>query len=296
MDESKDSRDHEPQERAPAFGDAKSETNGRYEAASPPGVVLVAAYSSTSSEDDRILLDGAPLSSPPVSRAKDSFPRPQPLAESSSIWEAPAAPAESPPAAPALDHRPPNPAGHVDNGSIEIPAVDTSSSGGTEDVGSEPSTSPQPPQPLPADAPAAAGTAPGASPSATMPPAQGAGTPREQGDDGKGSAGGGITAGSGDGGGGADGTSSSFGRVSVMCRFRRFGDAEAEKTSLRSDWLRFGGEGEHESGEGGTVSVRMGGVWSRRGFDKVFKPGVEQVEVKYSGDITHLEIVYHEDT
>ncbi len=274
------SRGHEPQEeRAPAFShsniEARSPPNGGRdggEAASPPGVILVAAYSSNSSEDDRLLHDGA--SSPPISRARDSFPRPSPPAVSSSICGAAAAAAA---AAASPNRAPPTTAGHADNGSVEISAADASSSGGAESVGSAPSTAQggldvPPPQPPPAGA---GPTAPGASPSAIL---SSEGTPKEKDEDGKGGAGGDVTAGDGDGGGG-DGSSSNFGRVSVLCRFRRFGDTETERASTRSDWLRFGGEGEHESGEGGTVSVRMGGLWSRRGFDRVFKPGVEQVEV-----------------
>lgn len=83
--------------------------------------------------------------------------------------------------------------------------------------------------------------------------------------------------------------STSDGRVRVLCRFRRHLDRRGDRGSppAASDWLDFGdggggGNGGNEGGEGSppdTVSVRMGGGWSTRGFDKVFKPGVDQVEV-----------------
>ncbi|CAM9637321.1 unnamed protein product, partial [Scytosiphon promiscuus] len=101
--------------------------------------------------------------------------------------------------------------------------------------------------------------------------------------------------GGGNGNGGSSGSSSvSDGRVRVLCRFRRHSDRRREgaPTPGTGDWLNFGdgggggggggARGTHEGSEGAppdTVSVRMGGGWSTRGFDKVFKPGVEQVEV-----------------
>ena len=80
------------------------------------------------------------------------------------------------------------------------------------------------------------------------------------------------------------------GRVRVLCRFRRFLDAESEWAARRIGWLNFdgsgagGGGGGGETGEPGEgldmVAVRVGGVWSRRKFDRVFRPGVDQGEVR----------------
>lgn len=113
----------------------------------------------------------------------------------------------------------------------------------------------------------------------------------------------------GDGGSFIDNTTSSRdGRVRVLCRFRRPSDREcggrrssSSLSSLRyggGDWLNFRGgtstvrgggiggggddrEGGSESATPDTVSVRMGGVWSRRAFDKVLEPGAEQAQVSY---------------
>ncbi|CAN0335989.1 unnamed protein product, partial [Ectocarpus sp. 12 AP-2014] len=80
-------------------------------------------------------------------------------------------------------------------------------------------------------------------------------------------------------------------RVRVLCRFRRTVERDGEERgSPRGKWLVFGGGGGdgggggggHEGGEGApldTVSLRMGGAWSTRGFDRVLKPGVDQAQV-----------------
>lgn len=94
-------------------------------------------------------------------------------------------------------------------------------------------------------------------------------------------------------------------RVRVICRFREcLGDyddhdgndglreaAESRRISNQmwsgdGEWLYFDDNLEEGRGAGEgmpeTVSVRMGSAWSRRAFDRVFKPGVGQREVIYS--------------
>ncbi|CAN0208392.1 unnamed protein product, partial [Ectocarpus sp. 13 AM-2016] len=86
-------------------------------------------------------------------------------------------------------------------------------------------------------------------------------------------------------------TNSQDDRVRVLCRFRRTVERDGEEWgSPRGKWLVFGGGGGDGGGGGGgqeggegapldTVSVRMGGAWSTRGFDRVLKPGVDQAQV-----------------
>lgn len=82
-------------------------------------------------------------------------------------------------------------------------------------------------------------------------------------------------------------------RVRVLCRFRLCLDeldgagvdgGDRQNYLSRSgidDWLHFDEPSalEEECGGPETVSVRMGSAWSRRVFDKVFKPGTGQAEV-----------------
>ena len=80
----------------------------------------------------------------------------------------------------------------------------------------------------------------------------------------------------------------------MLCRFRRFLDAESQWAARRAGWLDFdtsGGGGGGGGGVGGEqdegldiVAARVGGAWSRRKFDKVFKPGVGQGEVRHRHD------------
>lgn len=86
---------------------------------------------------------------------------------------------------------------------------------------------------------------------------------------------------------------SSNNRVRVLCRFRRCLDGEADERA-GGGWLYFddddvgyGGRGYGGNTSPETVSVRMGISWSRRAFDKVFRPGVSQAEVgERAGTIT----------
>lgn len=95
---------------------------------------------------------------------------------------------------------------------------------------------------------------------------------------------------------GKDVSDSNDGRVRVLCRFRRFLDPESEWAAQRSGWLHFdgptGGGGGGRGDDGlDSVSVRLGSTWSRRRFDKIFRPGVDQQEVKFEKE--RLQYYYY---
>lgn len=75
-------------------------------------------------------------------------------------------------------------------------------------------------------------------------------------------------------------------RVRVLCRFRKVLDGPTEWAARHGGWLDFDAESSGSGGEHGdvpdTVTIRVGSGWSRRGFDKVFGPGVGQEKVRVS--------------
>ena len=78
----------------------------------------------------------------------------------------------------------------------------------------------------------------------------------------------------------------SDGRVSVLCRFKCFQEEESLDSSR--DWLRFSesASGEQAVSEQDTVNLRVGCSWSERAFDKVFRPGDGQEQVRLPENAT----------